>query len=203
MLGFALSADGSRTFAGGPADGLRAAPSGSVGTPGAFSLVTSSLHVQCLATHGTDLWACSDTQSGFIAGVSPTENATFVPKLQLVDIQTPIACGADAAGAQCSGYPFVALCRMLSNCPLPDAGPIGEADSGSDGGRPDAATGTGGSSSGAGAGSSGAASSGSGGSGSGGTWSATGGCSVTGGGAAAGFAIAILGAAAVARRRKR
>jgi MYXO-CTERM domain-containing protein len=204
MLGFALSADGSRAFAGGPADGLLAAPSGSVGTPGAFSVVTSSLHVQCLATRGTDLWACSDTQSGFLAGVSPTQNATFVPKLQLVDIQTPIACEADAAGGQCSGYPFVALCRMFSNCPLPDAGPTGEADSGGDGGRPDGATGTGGSSSGSGAGSSGAASSGSiGGSGSGGTWRATGGCSVTGGGAAAGFAIAVLGAAAVARRRKR
>jgi hypothetical protein len=130
------------------------------------------------------------------------QNATFVPKLQLVDIQTPIACEADAAGAQCSGTPFVALCRMLSNCPVPDAGPGGETDSGGEGGPPDGATGSGGSSSGAGAGSSGASASG-GGSGSGGTWSATGGCSVMGGGAAAGFAIAVIGAAAIARRRKR
>jgi hypothetical protein len=204
MLGFALSPDGSRVFAGGPGDGLLAAASASVGTPGAFSVVTPSLHVLCLATHGTDLWACSDSQSGFVAGVSPMQNATLVPKLQFADIQTPIACGADAAGAECNGAPFVTLCRMLSNCPLPDAGSSSGTDSGGEGGGPDGATGSSsGSSSGAGAGSSGSSASG-GGSGSGVTRGATCGCSAVGGGTATGFAIAIvLATATVARRRAR
>jgi hypothetical protein len=205
MLGFALSSDGARVFAGGPEDGLLAAASGSVGTPGAFSVVTPSLHVLCLATHGTDLWACSDSQSGFVAGVSSMQNATFVPKLQFADIQTPIACGADAAGAECSGAPFITLCRMLSSCPVPDGGSSSGADSGGEGGGPDGAPGGSsgsGSSSGAGAASSGASASGGGsGSGSGVTRGTACGCSAVGGETMAGFAIAVVAVTAAMARR--
>ncbi len=194
MLGFALSPDGKNVYAGGPGDGLLVAASGSLGSPGAFAHVAPQVHVQCLATHGSDLWACSDELSGFVAAVARDGGASFTPKLHFVDIKTPIACPSDAAGAQCSGGPFLTLCRTFGDCPTPDSGPSPELDSAA--GDSTAADGAGGAS-----GSRSASPDG--GAGSPGPLEPSGGCSTTGGGTMAAFAIALLGAAAVATRRRR
>ncbi|MDP9033215.1 MAG: MYXO-CTERM sorting domain-containing protein [Myxococcota bacterium] len=127
MRGFALSADGSKVYAGSVEDGLFVAARADL----AFKNV-SSIHVQCLATHGADLWACADEPSGFIAGVSADDGATFAAKLRLAP-QPPLACGADAAATQCLGVPLQQLCALLSGCDSalgaasPDAGAPGAA----------------------------------------------------------------------------
>ena len=117
MLGFALSPDGSKVYAGSVEQGLFVAT-----RDGLSFQHASKIHVQCLATHGADLWACSDEASGFIAGISTDDGATFRAKVRLV-AQPLISCSADAAAtAQCGGATFEALCQLLPGCNGPDAG---------------------------------------------------------------------------------
>ena len=129
MLGFALSPDGSKIYAGGNIDGLyvgqretgtfvrtQSVVSGGEGGP-------IDVHVECLATRGSELWACADEPSGFIAGVSTDDGATFEPRLHLGSVGAAIpcepgapgalACGADASASECSGQPFQQLCLNL------------------------------------------------------------------------------------------
>jgi hypothetical protein len=112
MLGFALSPDGSKVYAGNVEQGLF------VSTPNhpAYQNM-SAIPVRCLATHGADLWACSDEQhSGFVAGVSSDDGATFTARLHLL-APPLLACAADAtATVQCSGAPLQALCSLLTGC---------------------------------------------------------------------------------------
>jgi MYXO-CTERM domain-containing protein len=149
ILGFALSPDGSRVYAGTFGDGLFAASRSDM----AFHK-TSSIHVECLATRGDELWACSDEASGFIFGSSTSEGECFEPRLpQLNDIAGPIACSANAGGPRacmapqngsiCTNAAFQSLCdnplSMPSGC-FVEAGAIdaGCGDGGlvtADGGR--------------------------------------------------------------------
>jgi MYXO-CTERM domain-containing protein len=218
MLGFALSPDGASVYIGGPSDGLLVAPSSSVASGSGFSPVDPSLVVQCLAAHGSDLWACSTDSGGFIAGVSSNAGSSFTPKLHLADVSTPIQCPTpDAAAAQCSGEPFAQLCHALGSCPALDAGSDGGDDSGNLPGPDAAGSGSSGGSVGNGSGS-GSGSSGGSGNGSGGSSGSSGGgpgvspsagasscgCSMIGGGSVAGLAAgSLVFAAAVARRRRR
>jgi photosystem II stability/assembly factor-like uncharacterized protein len=99
LLGFALSADGSKIYVGSKEDGLWMASKSDL----KFTK-KSSIIVQCLATRGNELWACSAEVSGFIAGVSIDDGATFTPKLPCLGALTgPIACapGSNEAGAAC------------------------------------------------------------------------------------------------------
>jgi photosystem II stability/assembly factor-like uncharacterized protein len=117
MLGFALSEDGATIYAGSVEDGLFAGARESL----AFQHV-STVHVQCLATHGVDVWACSDVPSGFIAGMSSDDGATFTAKAQLV-AQPLVACpSGSSAAVQCSGAPWQMLCATLPGCPSENAG---------------------------------------------------------------------------------
>ena len=96
----------------------------------------SNLSIECLATRGTELWACSDDrESGaFVAGVSTDEGATFTPKLHFGSVSAPVACGpapagayacgANAGGSQCSGAPFAQLCVNLG-CAIDAGTPAG------------------------------------------------------------------------------
>jgi hypothetical protein len=143
MLGFAIAPDGSEVYAGSEEDGLYAAAvngAAVAATNGAAVAATdgglafrkiASIHVQCLATRGNELWACSDVESGFVIGVS-TAGGAFVPKLRDGELAGPIACedeaegalacGADASAAQCSGAAFSTLCATLDGCSQGDAG---------------------------------------------------------------------------------
>jgi photosystem II stability/assembly factor-like uncharacterized protein len=97
MLGFALSPDGSKIYIGSQEDGLWVAQASDL----SFTK-NSSIDVQCLATRGTELWACSDAVSGFVAGVSTDDGKTFTPKLPLVGaLSGPIACSAKASAFAC------------------------------------------------------------------------------------------------------
>jgi len=124
MLGFALSPDGSKVFAGSVEDGLFEAARDSL----AFQQV-SPIHVQCLATHGADLWACSDEPSGFIAGVSSDDGRTFAARAHLL-AQPVIACAAGSSAAQCTGAPRQALCAQLPGCADDDGGGTPATDGG-------------------------------------------------------------------------
>ena len=98
LLGFALSADGSRVFVGGPKDGVKVAST----TDFAWQ-ARANIQVQCLAVTGDGLWACSNEQSGFIAGISHDEGATFQPLIHFCDIQGPLTCGPNTGVAnQCT-----------------------------------------------------------------------------------------------------
>jgi MYXO-CTERM domain-containing protein len=124
MLGFALSSDGSSVYAGSFAAGLFAASRASAGPPSFASI--SSIHVECLATHGADLWACSDEPSGFVVGQSASAGASFAPRLaNLLAIGGPLACAPGAGASVCTSFdfdasppydPFTALCTNLSAC---------------------------------------------------------------------------------------
>jgi hypothetical protein len=97
MLGFALSPDGTKVYIGSETDGLWVAS-----TSDFVFTQKSTLDVQCLATRNDELWACSAASSGFIAGVSTDDGATFTAKLPLIGTLTgPIACTANPQGAAC------------------------------------------------------------------------------------------------------
>ncbi len=144
MLGFALSADGTEVYAGSIEDGLLVGSAAGVAADVAGALAfrkTSSIHVQCLATRGPALWACSDTTSGFSVGVSVDDGATFTPKLRDLgesglsspvacapNAEGPFACGATANASQCTGETYESVCTLLGGCG-PDAGPDDASDS--------------------------------------------------------------------------
>ncbi len=147
MLGFAVGPG--MVYAGSVEDGLLAASTADARL--AFHEV-SSIHVQCLATRGPELWACSDAESGFLVGVSTTGGAQFAPRLQLDGLAGPIACSASAGpfackatanAAQCAGAAFDAVCQALGGC---DDGTSADASAGQDAAsdgaslRPDAST---------------------------------------------------------------
>ncbi len=137
MLGFAIAVDGTEVYAGSVEDGLLVAAAASGPDGGLAFRKTSSIHVQCLATRGSELWACSDAASGFSVGVSTDDGAWFAPKLQQDGLSSPIACapsalgpfacGASANASQCSGETFEAVCMAIGGCG-PDAGPSDAGD---------------------------------------------------------------------------
>jgi MYXO-CTERM domain-containing protein len=177
MLGFALSQDGSKVYLGGANTGLFMASRGTLQFQPVMSTVGGSaprsIHVQCLATHGSDLWACSDEVSGFVAGVSQDDGATFTAKLHLNGISGPIACPAGTTAAQCNGALYQAMCANLGGCLEAGAGD-GGAEAGPEGGTPGSTPSK-----------------------------SSCGCTVVGGGGAAGAVVAALVALVAAGRRRR
>ncbi len=99
LLGLALSSDGSKVYVGTKEEGLWMASASDL----KFTK-KSDIVVQCLATRGTELWACSAEVSGFVLGVSTDDGTTFTSKLPLLGALTgPIACAPNQgeAGAAC------------------------------------------------------------------------------------------------------
>jgi hypothetical protein len=147
ILGLALSEDGSKVYVGSFGDGLYVAPKANL----ASFTKTSSIHVECLATRGAELWACSDAVSGFIFGSSLDDGRCFTPKLPLLTnvagpIQCapnpggPFACSATSNASACTSAAFQDLCTgpfaMDANC-FSDAGPIDAGCAGGDAGSRD------------------------------------------------------------------
>jgi MYXO-CTERM domain-containing protein len=96
LQGFALSPDGSKVYVGSPSDGLHLAPRDTL----AFTK-RSSIQVQCLATHGSTLWACSNEASGFVVGTSQDDGATFAALLHLAGVRGPLSCPSSSTATQC------------------------------------------------------------------------------------------------------
>lgn len=91
LLGFALSPDGRRVYVGGPKDGVKVASTDDF----AFSQ-RSKIPVQCLGLGPDGLWACSNEQTGFIAGVSSDDGVTFEPRLHFCDVAGALSCAPGA-----------------------------------------------------------------------------------------------------------
>lgn len=92
LLGFALSPDGATVWVGGPSDGLHRSPT----SKPAWEKVADT-RVECLATRGDELWACSGSISGFLIGRSSNGGKTFDPMLQLWTIGGALQCPAGTA----------------------------------------------------------------------------------------------------------
>lgn len=93
LTGFALSPDGSKIYIGGQQDGVLSASTADY----AFQK-RSDVEVQCLAMRGDELWACSNERSGFVAGVSTDDGATFEARVRFCDISGPLtSCGPGTA----------------------------------------------------------------------------------------------------------
>jgi MYXO-CTERM domain-containing protein len=216
MKGFALSPDGSKVYAGGPNVGLYVASSADLQFKSVPEQLpdggTRTVHVQCLAARGNELWACSDEPSGFIVGTSTDDGVTFAAKLHLTTIAGAAACPNGTTSSYCTSTdvdadppynPFGSLCTNLGVCfdggatyPLSEAcveagvcdfGPSSSGGSGSGGGS--------GGGDGGGTGDGGATTQ------PGGSKSSCG-CAVVGGGGTAG-ALAALALATLALRRRR
>ena len=138
ILGFALSSDGSKIYAGTKEAGLFVADRTEL-----LFRQTSAIHLQCLATRGAELWACSDAASGFVVGVSTDDGATFTSKLPGVTaLLGPIACDASAGGPlACGAASNASTCKdafdQLCQRYRATAGPCLE-DGGGSGGAADA-----------------------------------------------------------------
>ena len=121
LPGFALNADGTRIWVGGPRAGIHTART----TDFQFQK-RSNIEVQCLAVASDGLWACSNEKSGFVAGLSKDDGATFASKLHFCDIRGPLACPALSSTTDRCVAAFPEL-RTTLGCAAPsDAG----ADSG-------------------------------------------------------------------------
>jgi MYXO-CTERM domain-containing protein len=218
MLGFALSPDGSQVFIGTKETGIWSAAKADLMSttisPTAFTNVNPKIQCQCLATRQTDagmeLWACGSEINDFVFGKSTDDGKSFTTMMATItSMGGPIACSAsgstssacftDANASQCACSTYQMFCMNIEpcnaclgcdqdgggpECPGADGGP---APGGA--GGPDGATG--------------AADGGAGGSKGATAPKASCGCSVVGGGGAAGFlASAGLGVIAVKRRRR-
>jgi photosystem II stability/assembly factor-like uncharacterized protein len=128
LLGLALSPDGTKVYVGTKEDGLWIAAASDL----KFTK-KSSVIVQCLATRGNELWVCSAAKSGFVAGVSTDDGATFTVKLPLIQALTgPIACsaGGPEAGTACNttqnssqcGPPYATFCSFYGPCGVSQGG---------------------------------------------------------------------------------
>ncbi|MBX3207147.1 MAG: hypothetical protein KF764_19020 [Labilithrix sp.] len=89
LAGFALTPDGSRIYIGGPKDGVLAASAQDY-----VFAQKANIETQCLAVGPDGLWACSNERSGFVAGLSKDDGATFEARVRFCDIGGPLtSCG--------------------------------------------------------------------------------------------------------------
>ncbi len=123
MQGFAASPDGTTLYAGGPTDGLWVGDA----TTLSFRQV-SSVPIQCLATSGATLYACSNDPP-FALGASADGGASFTPLLRFAAIPGALSCPSSSQTASCSGQ-FPAICETLPGCGEGGAGNGAEADGG-------------------------------------------------------------------------
>lgn len=105
MLGFALTPDGAGLYLGGPKDRLLFAAPKAAPAEGEWPLEKrSNAQIQCLATDGATVWACSNEVSGFVVGTSEDGGRTFARKLGLSTLRGPLACPAGTPTTTCSAY---------------------------------------------------------------------------------------------------
>jgi hypothetical protein len=155
LMGFAISPDGSKVYAGTKESGLWVASSSDL----VFKQANAKIGIQCLATRqtaqGSELWACANEFGGppgnpgnFIVGMSTDDGVTFSPKLRTltslrgkVDCKTnspaTFACGTDASTATacgCADYKVFCSTAEAPNACL-GCGQGGESDA-APGGKP-------------------------------------------------------------------
>jgi hypothetical protein len=98
LLGFAVSPDGTKVYAGGPYDGLHVASSTALD----FTTQTSPVQIECLNFEGATLLACSQEVSGFTIGSTTDDGATWTPMFHMSCERGPLNCGASSlVASQC------------------------------------------------------------------------------------------------------
>jgi hypothetical protein len=114
LLGFAMTADGSRVFVGSKEGVATSATDTFNFTHG------SSADIQCLGHGGGPvLWACSSEKSGFFIGASKGNGGSFDAKLHLEDLKGVLECPAESSvGEECTAEEWTKQRRALG---LPDA----------------------------------------------------------------------------------
>jgi hypothetical protein len=125
LLGFALSPDGSKVWVGTRETGLWMASTSDF----SFTNVNPNVQIQCLATRGSELWACSNSsysKAGWVAGVSNDDGATFTEKLCSVTAITSVlecpdvdsggheGCGATGNTAEACPSVLANICTLDS-----------------------------------------------------------------------------------------
>jgi hypothetical protein len=133
LLGFALSPDGSKVYLGTYESGVWMASTSDF----VFEQMNANVDIQCLATRGSELWACGPAKTGFVAGVSTDDGTTFTSKLCSITglsgvLSCPntdagtIGCGASGNTAAVCPATYDTLCSIDSiggSCgPCDDAG---------------------------------------------------------------------------------
>ena len=121
MKGFALSADGTTIYAGGPDDGLWTADASDL----QFRSIAPT-SIECLASAGAELLACSNDEP-FALGASTDDGQTFTTLLRLENVSSVLSCNAGTSTAACSAQ-LPALCATLQSCDAPDASVVDAAD---------------------------------------------------------------------------
>jgi hypothetical protein len=97
LYGFGLSSDGAEIYVGGPSAGLYVAQ-----RAGLSFAQRNTLGVECLATRGAKLYACSNQGVGaFMLGESDDDGATFAAKLHLAGITGPLGCAPGTSEQTC------------------------------------------------------------------------------------------------------
>jgi photosystem II stability/assembly factor-like uncharacterized protein len=117
LKAFALSADGSKLYVGGEADGVNLAATGDF-----VFKKTSGIKADCFALDGDTLYACaSDGIDHFTVGASTDDGATFTPLLHLSTVRGPLGCDPASPGGRCvETWPSVQA--TLGGGQAPDAG---------------------------------------------------------------------------------
>ena len=98
LQGFALADDGATVYVGAAKGGLARASTKDYRFEKRWAK-----GVQCLASLGSALWACTPTSSGFVVGASGDQGETFAPKLTLAGMR-------GCSRRQCAGPSAVAEC---------------------------------------------------------------------------------------------
>jgi photosystem II stability/assembly factor-like uncharacterized protein len=142
LLGFAISPDGTKVYAGTVESGLWTASASDM----VFTQKNANVSIYCLATRNNELWACSNIKSGFTVGESTDDGASFTSKMKYVTSicsavecaasdAGPLGCGATSNAAAC-GAVYQNFCELndtsgaCGTC-APDAGvDAGPADGG-------------------------------------------------------------------------
>jgi hypothetical protein len=122
LLGFALSADGSQIYVGGPEEGLWWASRDEL----VFEQ-RSTIPILCLMSGSSLLYACSNEQLGFALGASSDGGRQFDATLHLSEVRGPVACPLETSGGIC-GAEWPAIAERLGIPPGRGAAPSGEAD---------------------------------------------------------------------------
>jgi hypothetical protein len=141
LLGLALSPDGSKIYIGTVESGLWVANTSDM----VFTQKNANVRVRCLVTRNQELWACSDSLSGFVVGESIDDGATFAPKMQYVSsVCGPVECTASPGGPLgCGATDNASSCASAyqSFCALDDTANVCGACGGDGGASRDAAGG--------------------------------------------------------------
>jgi hypothetical protein len=97
LAGFAIADEGRTVFVGGPKDGLLRTD-----VPGWTFEPRNPTPIQCLASIGSALWACTPSHVGYVLGASHDGGGTFSPKLHLAGMRGPLACPGEAIAKTCA-----------------------------------------------------------------------------------------------------